>query len=171
MNDYYLTPEDYDKAAANGIDAKLLYKRYYMTVWNKNKAINQPKMKTRPRQHIKDWAEVAASNGIGYNTFRARINVYGYSMERAATQPVQDNKIQLKEAREKQKKYPIELIELCKRNGIPSKTFYQRISRGMTPEQAATMPVMGASEKGRKGAMVCAGKRKKPAGCLTNCGQ
>ena len=171
MNGYYLTPEDYDKAAANGIDAKLLYKRHFMYGWTIDRAVNQPRLQMGPRKSIKQWAEIAEKNGICYNTFTSRVNKWGWDMERAATQPLQDKREQITKMNRLQQKYPDKYLELYKKNGIPQKTFYKRISKGMTPEQAATMPIMSASEKGRKGGMVCAGKRKKPAGATTPCGQ
>lgn len=44
-----------------------------------------------------------------------------------------------------------DLVSIARENGISDKSFYARISRGLTPEQAATTPKMGLSDVGRLG--------------------
>ena len=144
--DFYITPTDYEKAAENNIKPKTLEARIRELGWNKEKALNQELQRKTDRKY---WAKIAASNGIGYCTFANRVNVHGWDMERAATQPLQDRKKQMASMIQKRIKYPREIVELAKSNGIKYRTFQQRIYNGWDMMKAATTPVMSASECGR----------------------
>lgn len=143
--DFYITPDEYRQALENGVRAALLEVRIRTLGWSKAKAIN-----TRPhvKKPLADWVEVAAANGICYSTLRYRANELGWDLHRAATQPLQDRKAQAKCAYEKSRKYPKEIIELVKENGINYDTFRGRVRSGWDLYKAATTPTMTPREIG-----------------------
>lgn len=148
--DYYITPDEVEQAAENGISEVTLYNRVRQLGWSKDKAMTTP-----PRKrsfHNSKWVQIAKGNGICISTYKYRINSLGWTEERAATQPLQDRKAQARAAHESSRRYPIELVDLAKQNNIPYNTFRKRIKdSGWSPEQAATVPVMTHSEAGEIG--------------------
>lgn len=144
--EYYITPEEYDQASANGIIRQTLESRIRITAWEKKRAIETPPNK---KQMIdKKWREIAENNGICYSTFKHRVNQLDWDVERAATQPLQDRSNQAKKANEASRKYPVEYIELAKKNGIHYDTFRGRVKKGWSLERAATQPTMAKREIG-----------------------
>ena len=89
MHNYYITPEEYEKAEKNGIHKKLLYMRVNFGGMSKRRAMTEPVQKRKDRKY---WAKVAESNGIKYRTFIGRVNNLGWSEEKAATKPVRKSK-------------------------------------------------------------------------------
>lgn len=89
---FYITPEEYTEASMNGIDARTLNVRVRYLGWKKEKAMTVP---VRERKNRKEWAEIAAGNGIKYSTFISRISKCGMSEEEAATKPLQDKTLQI----------------------------------------------------------------------------
>lgn len=85
MNDYYLTPEDYEAAEANGINQQTAYRRFYQLNWSKERAITQ---KPRKLNKYTEWVKLAEQKGIKHNTFLNRL-ARGWDLEKAATTPLQ----------------------------------------------------------------------------------
>lgn len=145
--DFYITPEEFTIAAQNGINEVTFYNRIRQLGWNKEKAMTTP-----PRKrsfHSTRWVKLAEKNGICISTYKYRINQLGWDPERAATQPLQDRTVQAKAAHKASRKYPIELVELAKQNGIPYDVFRKRIAySGWDMMRAATTPVMTSREIG-----------------------
>ncbi|MBG9756377.1 hypothetical protein V4V34_09060 [Lysinibacillus sphaericus] len=84
-----------------------------------------------------DYA-LAISNGISNSTLEYRIRSLGWSKQKALTTAVQ-----------KHKKYPLWALELAQVNGIPYKTFKNRIFSGWDFETAATRKI-GETNQSRK---------------------
>lgn len=148
--DFYITPEEYELAAQNGIDRENLNRRVRLLGWKKDRAIRTPLGKLTNRKH---WVEVAKQNGIGYNTFMNRVNNHGWDEESAATQPLQDRRAQATKATEKIRKIPRKFVKLAEANGIPYHTFRARVIRyGWDMERAATEPIWTRQQIGRLGA-------------------
>lgn len=123
MSLQYLTPEDYERAEKNGISARLLYQRYFIRAWDKEKAITKPhKMRTYNPEYI----ELAKKNGIPYGTFRVRM-ASGYTQLEAATRPLNTRHD--------------EFVRIAKQNGIEYNTYQQRVHRGWDKMEAATRPL------------------------------
>lgn len=143
--DFYITPEEYERAAVNGISKALIEVRIRRLAWSKDKAIN-----TLPhsKKSLSDWVEIAAENGICYSTLRYRANRLGWDLERAATQPLQDRSMQAKRAYERSRKYPKEYKEIALKNGISERTFHRRLKSGWDIEKAATRLPMTPREVG-----------------------
>lgn len=145
--DFYIAPEEYQQAAANGIRAALLEVRIRTLAWSKERALSTPPH--RKKRLGRDWIALAEQNGICYSTLRYRVNRLGWDKERAATQPLQDRKVQADIAREGCRKYPDEILELAKKNGINYTAFRKRITEsGWDMMRAATTPTMTLREIG-----------------------
>lgn len=146
--DYYITPEEFEQAKKNGVSQVTFYNRVRQLGWSKEKAMNTP-----PRKktfHSNKWIKIAEENGICISTYKYRINQLGYSEEQAATKPLQDRAKQAKIAHSASRKYPLEILELAKRNGIGYDTFRSRVNEsGWSLEKAATVPIMTPSESAR----------------------
>jgi len=146
--DFYLSPEDYDTAAGNGIKAHTLEVRIRQLGWSKDKALNTP-----PRV-VSDWSAwhaVAEKHSISKHLFRHRVNSCGWTPERAASQPMTttaDRKRLIKQAKAVQVKFDSDLLQQAEQNGIQANTFYARVRRGWDPERAASEPLWTASENG-----------------------
>lgn len=63
----------------------MLDRRVRQQGWNKQRAMTTPPRKLTNRLY---WKAEAEKNGINYDTFMSRVN-RGWTMERAATQPLQ----------------------------------------------------------------------------------
>ena len=143
---FYITPEEYARAAVNGVSAQLLDVRIRSLAWEKERAIKTPPHDKR--RLPKEWIARAKQNGICYSTYKYRVNVLGWDLERAATQPLQDRKAQARDAYEHSRKYPAEMKELAIQNGIPERTFHRRMRVGWDALEAATRPIMTPMECG-----------------------
>lgn len=146
--EFYIAPEDYEKAKERGIKPDLLEKRVRTLAWTKEKAIvTPPQLKNRVERR---WVEKAERNGICYSTFMYRVNQLGWEQEQAAKTPLANRQEQARNARDRHGKYPVEILEQAARQGISYSTFRSRVSRGWTLEEAASKPVMSASEIGQQ---------------------
>lgn len=127
---FYIAPDDYDVAAKNGISKLLLYGRVRQLGWDVDRAVTQPVRRTR---HKDKWLDIAIQNGIKENTFWMRVDCLKWTKEKAATTKVRNYG---------NTKYPEELLELAKANGICYSTLTTRINRcGLEPLEAATRPL------------------------------
>jgi hypothetical protein len=144
--DYYITPEEFEQAERNGISRTTFYNRVRQLGWSKEKAMTTPPQKRK--FHSNKWIKIAEKNGICYSTYKYRVNELGWEPERAATQQLQDRRSQAKRAHESARKYPLEIINLLKRNGINYDTFRSRIYAGWSMEKAATVKTMTPREIG-----------------------
>lgn len=143
---YYITPDEYEQAATNGISSIVLEVRVRSLGWAKRRALTEPIHKKRKIPN--KWRKIAESNGICYSTLRYRCNRLGWPIEIAATQSLQDRKKQAKIAHEASRKYPKAYLEQARQNGIDDCTFRRRVRSGWPIEKAATRPPMTMSECG-----------------------
>jgi len=77
----YITPEEYEAAAAHGISARTLNLRIRTYGWPKDRALTEP---VQQRTDWSEWYAVAERNGIARVTFQVRVH-RGWPPERAAT--------------------------------------------------------------------------------------
>lgn len=126
MNYYgpFITDEDYEKAAKNGISKSNVYQRVNEYGWDLERAITVPVRKKNGGIYA-GMIVFAEQNGISKPTFFKRVKD-GMDLYEAATKPVG---------------YAT-YLELARKNGIKDVTFYQRITRGMKPYEAATKLVV-----------------------------
>lgn len=149
--EFYISPEDYARAEANGVSQTRLEYRIRSWGWEKERAITKP---PRPMQDRSEWRKVAEANGIPRKLFYLRVLKNGWSEERAATQPIATDKDRAAAARigmEAMRVHPAEYIELARKNGIPYKRFRWRVAHGWSYEQAATEGKVSPEEAGRRG--------------------
>jgi hypothetical protein len=147
--DWYITPEEYETAAANGISKQLLENRIRRLGWPKELAMTKPprKLSKIPREIV----ELAQRNDIPYQTLYWRIYA-GWAPERAATEPVADRAECVKRAIDTNRKIPDDIVNLADQNGVKYTTLWKRINTlGWDPMTAATTPIMTKSEAGKIG--------------------
>lgn len=138
--DYYITPEEYEIASKNNISIDRVNQRVRVYGWSKERAITE---KIRSQADYSDWWNILDKNGINRQTFYYRVN-NGWDIEKAATLPPMTNKEKsdLLISKRKYRKYPKEIVELAKRNGISYKTFKTRVQNlKWNIIKAATTPV------------------------------
>lgn len=149
--DYYITPEEYERAAANGVKRNTLDYRVRQACWPKERAITTPPRRFRD---LSQWIALAQANGITELQFRSRISVKNADFLQAATQPILTPVQRADRMRRDNpaiRLYPSEITDQVAQNGIPKKVFYKRISMGWTPERAAMEPITSPQERGRRG--------------------
>ncbi|MBZ5212937.1 hypothetical protein LG208_13535 [Bacillus paralicheniformis] len=173
--DYYISPEEFAKAEANGISKDTVVGRIRRQGWDKQRALSEPVRFADRSRFAADWAiygKVAERNGVSRAAFRVRV-YRGWSAEKAASTPKVEKKEQIKRMTErsprtKYRKFPEEVIKLAESNGIRYGTLRSRVTRnGWDMHIAATTPVMTQQEIQRKA--VQAFKRKygdNPMGAL-----
>jgi len=153
--DIYITSEEYEKAAANGVSAAMLDRRVRQQDWPKLKAITTPPRSGKPRGYFTEWLVLAKQNGIGKNSFHNRIRK-GWSLEDAATKPL-PSAVEIREqalkATEHARVHPSKYLRLAEQNGIPYHTFHRRVKvAGWDYKRAATEPLWTRQQTGRLGA-------------------
>ena len=125
---FYLTEEDYEIAAKNGIHRKLAYDRFYNRGWDAEDAIYKPKGNSGILNKL---VQEARENGIDLNigvvSERRR---KGWSREKIVTTPKQGTRSANKE-----------YIKRALENGISQSTYYGRLRYGWSRERACTEPV------------------------------
>ncbi|MDP4158210.1 MAG: hypothetical protein Q8911_00400 [Bacillota bacterium] len=81
---------------------------------------------------------IAESNGIHHKLVDQRVRQYGWDKERAITQPPKvENKTNKK------------WLKVAEKNGISYKTFLSRLKKGLSPEDASTLPIYYSDHKRR----------------------
>lgn len=138
--DFYITPEEYEIAAQNGIPRKQVERRIRKYGWDKKRAINTP---IRKRTKYSRWLPIVRENGIPEATFRTRVKKGKWDIERAATEPVIVVQI-------RNRKYSDEVYRALERNGISRQMFYRRISQGWALERAMTEKPYTTEERTKK---------------------
>lgn len=145
--DFYITPDEYERAKSNGISGKTLDYRIREALWDKEEAITSTIQVNKV--YPKEIKEIAEENGVSMSTLKSRVNLMGWDMLRAAITPVMDKRQNIYKAIPKVRKYPKEIIEKARLNGIPDKCFYNRITKyKWSIEKACTTPVMTPHEMG-----------------------
>ncbi|MEK7014674.1 hypothetical protein [Bacillus sp. FSL R9-9410] len=150
MNDYYITPEDFERAEENGISNETLRQRVYGRGWPKEKAITKQITKGTGWRKYK---RVAEEHGICYRTFADRIRK-GMEPYEAATKPIMDNKEAVKVARESKTDtvFTEDQVQRAERNGISRDLLWCRVRRWKWDvEVAINTPVLTPSQAASRG--------------------
>lgn len=138
--DFYITPEEYKRAAENGIGKATLESRIRKYGWDKERAITQAKQKQVDNSK---WYPIAEANGISKKLFLSRINKDKWNPEKAATEPI-------RYTAERNRKYSNEIYDILEANGISKKLFYDRIRKGWPIERAMTEKKFAREDINRK---------------------
>lgn len=147
MSDFYLTPEDFEKAAAKGISEATLKQRVYGYRWKKERAITEPVRKTK-ETGWKEYKEIATKHGISARTYRKR-REKGMTPLEAATAPLMSKremqKLSLQLRREK-RPFTEEEIKIAESNGINYHALLGRKKRKWDNETAITTLLLTLEE-------------------------
>ncbi|MDN5388863.1 hypothetical protein QMZ64_15670 [Bacillus sp. LB7] len=158
--DFYITPEEFAQAEANGICKDTLIWRIRRQGWDKQRALTEPvQFQDRDKFSViwDEWGKLAEENGVSRAVFRQRLG-RGWTKEKAATTPKIDRNEHIKimcklSPRTKPRKFSEDLVRLAEKNGIRYKTLTSRVNKlGWDPYIAATTPVFSRYEMGQKGA-------------------
>lgn len=157
--DFYITPEEFAQAEANGICKDTLIWRVRRQGWSKQRALTEP-VQFQDRDKFSaiwdKWGKLAEENGVSRAVFRYRLR-RGWTKEKAATTPKIDQNEHMKRMcelspRTKRRKFSEKLVKLAEKNGIRYTTLQSRVKKlGWDPYTAATTPVMSLREIQRKG--------------------
>ena len=127
-NYWYITPEDYETAAKNGINKRLLYHRVYVYGWSIERAINTKKK----GENISSEAfKEAAKKGIDRATVFSRLR-HGWSEEKALTTPI---------GNAGKRVLPEWVYKEADKHNIRYDVVYNRVKRGWDLERACTEKV------------------------------
>lgn len=147
--DYYITPEEYEIASKNNISRVRVNERIRKYGWSKKRAITE---KIKTRNDYSEWWPIIDKNEIDRQTFYYRVN-NGWDINKAATLPTMTNEEKSNLMREivkrRARKYPKEIVELAKSNGISYDTFRHRVRQSKWDiMRAAITPLFTPREKG-----------------------
>lgn len=135
---YYITPEEYEVAAANGISRKVVNGRVRERGWKVAEAITTPLRSQTPIDPR--LVAAAKANGISYKTLHQRLRYYGMSPEEASTRPLMTVS-EVSEIRLKNRRSLVDYRNVAVSNGISIHTYLKRLYLGWPPDRAATTPV------------------------------
>ncbi|MFN2746935.1 hypothetical protein ACINLE_17650 [Bacillus sp. z60-18] len=156
--DFYITPEEFAQAEANGICKDTLIWRIRRQGWSKQRALTEP-VKVYDRVSYatewEKWEGVAKENGVSRGLFRGRV-ARGWDSKKAATTPKIDRNEHCRRMHElsprtRRRKFSEDLVKLAESNGVSYATLQCRVTaRGWNPHTAATTPIMSRQEIQRK---------------------
>jgi hypothetical protein len=143
MNDeMYLSPEDFETAAKNGINYHNAYERFYKRGWSKERTITEP-IRTKAYSTYAKYKDVCV---VSRRAFENRLK-RGMSPEEAATIPRQDYTV-----RSGKGVLSKALYEQALENGIGRATVHARVYiYNWSVERAITTPVNTKFRKKKSG--------------------
>ncbi|PEA85895.1 hypothetical protein [Bacillus thuringiensis] len=153
--DYYITPDEYERAERNGINRRVLNERIRNLGWDKDTAMT----KQVRRSNATGWCKVrgiALENGISRQTYYARMKKCWKLIDAISKPPI--NKYQALNLAEKtnywsgNKVLSDEQAEIASLNGVSYRLARERIRRlKWSVEEAITTPVLTRSECAKRG--------------------
>ncbi|BAR82269.1 gp38 [Bacillus thuringiensis serovar tolworthi] len=145
--DYYITPDEYERAERNGINRRTLSARIRVSMWDKEKAITEPL--THKNSQWSKWKEVAKKHGVGYQTYYQRVK-RGLEPLDAATRPVMEKEEVFRKGRVAQahkRVFTDEELRIAASNGIQYQTaLYRYRQGGWSKDGAITKPPLSPEE-------------------------
>lgn len=140
--EFYITPEEYEIAAMNGIKRQTLEYRIRDLGWNKQKALHHPVR--RQRKDLGYWLFIAEKHGVGREALKSRRR-RGMSIEEAATTPILSASERARKT--KSRHFSIEEFDIAKTNGVSRHLLHARVMRlGWSREDALNIPPMTNAE-------------------------
>ncbi|MDO6634108.1 hypothetical protein [Bacillus thuringiensis] len=153
--DYYITPDEYERAERNGINRRVLNERIRNLGWDKDIAMTKPVR----RSNATGWCkvrEIALKNGISRKTYYARMKKGWKLIDAISKPPI--NKYQALKLAEKanywseNKVLSDEQAEIASLNGVSYRVARERIRRlKWSVEEAIATPVLTRSECAKRG--------------------
>lgn len=148
--DYYITPEEYEIAAKNGICRSTLRSRVYDLCWDKEVAISKPPQRATEWRVVK---EAALRNGITRAVFEHR-RKRGMGLVDSVTKPPMSREESINLANQRNGSYSLltaEQIQTFRMNELKRSTVYTRISKlKWKIEEAITTPALSSAEALRR---------------------
>ena len=143
--EFYITPEEYEIAAQNGISRKTLDYRVRDLAWKKEKALHHPVRKQR--HDLKYWLAIAERHGVGKEALKSRRR-RGMSLEVAATTPILSKEEAFKRRCEAiPRRFSDEELQTAKTNGVSRQTLsYRVIKLGWSRKDAINTPPLSKEE-------------------------
>ncbi|MEN3133820.1 hypothetical protein ABDI49_25530 [Bacillus cereus] len=153
--DYYITPDEYERAERNGVNRRVLNERIRNLGWDKDIAMTKPVRSSKATGWCK-VREIALKNGISRKTYYARMKKGWQLIDAISKPPI--NKYQALELAEKanywsgNKVLSDEQAEIASLNGVSYRVARERIRRlKWSVEEAITTPVLTRSECAKRG--------------------
>lgn len=148
MRYWYITPEDYERAAANGINAKALVMRVRGCGWDIDRACTEPLQRQTIKKLVTDEIrQKLIENGISNHEFGRRIRS-GWSVEEAAGTPILKGKARAERAMRDKRVISDEEYKIAEANGIKKTTLQARIFMyHWSREKALTTPPLSNIDK------------------------
>lgn len=143
----YITPEQYARAAANGVTYSALNSRVRALGWDMERAMTTPPRVQRRHEVPKEWEEMARKNGISRQMFAHRILFLGWDPERAATISKADARRLRDESR---RTINQEERDQAKAVGVSIGLAHQRLYKGWPRDKAFTTPPTPRNKRQRK---------------------
>ncbi|MFD2704191.1 hypothetical protein [Salibacterium lacus] len=141
---FYITPEDYETAASNGIKTATLHTRVHLNGWDIDRAVTQP---VRRKRSHGDWPKIAEANGISKHRYYTRV-YHGYAPERAATMPPLTLEERVDKMTRDRRRFTDEQIRRAREHGVSRRLLQQRVvKQHWDVERAITEPVNMRREK------------------------
>lgn len=150
---YYITPDEYEIAAKNGIRRQTVNNRVRDLAWSVNEAITKPPKRKRKYSEYEALLEIAKSNDISKSTFSKRLD-RGWSPIDAATRKKVDREhgLSIGRRRHREKKYTENDALEAEKNRIPRRVMAERINKlDWDVHQAKTVPVLDKTERASMG--------------------
>ncbi|AJQ58651.1 hypothetical protein BTT_20610 [Bacillus thuringiensis serovar morrisoni str. 4AA1] len=153
--DFYITPDEYERAERNGINRRVFNERVRNLGWDKVTAMTKPVRGSNPTGWCK-VREIALKNGIRRQTYYARMKK-GWNLIDAISKPPINKYQALRLAEEANywngnKVLSDEQAKIASLNGVSYRLARERIKRLKWPvEEAITTPVLTKEECGKRG--------------------
>ena len=146
-NWYYITPEDYEEAAKNGISKTTLESRVYYLNWNIKKAVSKPVRRLKKHNLTSEDKELIVKNNLTVDIFYQRVNKLGWSKEKAINTPKDEAPLKHHRKEKKSEIFTKEQMEKAKKNGLTYTQIYQRVKLcKWSVEEAVNTPLMTNEE-------------------------
>ena len=132
---YYIEPQHFDEAAANGISADCLRDRVHKLGWDIEDAVAKP-----PRHRDGYYWHMAQAHGIKRTTYYERLKL-GWTKEAAATTPAHSAQEAMRIAKQHQERlFTDEEWAIARANGVSRGAMYWRVHHGWSKERTIHTP-------------------------------
>lgn len=113
---YYITPDDYARAEANGINKRTLERRVREFGWDIERAVNTPILSRNKLNE--SMVKLAEKNGVSRRLYARRIKELGWTEEQAASVPPMSRKEVGKENAKRATRFTDKQLQIMKKNGL-----------------------------------------------------
>lgn len=139
---YYITPEEYERAALNGISNRILEQRIRYYMWDRERAITEPvREKYNDKYEWSKYKHIAKENGVSFASFSYRVKKGWSKLEAATRKPLTQKEIVERAIASRKRVLTDEQIKIAESNGISYNTLLMRVKKcGWSKEEAISTP-------------------------------